>query len=296
MTVERLTLRDVPGIRVGHWTDANAATGCTVVLAADDGAVAGVDVRGSAPGTRETDLLRPTALVERIHAVCLAGGSAFGLGAADGVMRRLAERGVGVATGVRPVPIVPGAILFDLGVGDPNAFPDADAGYAATLAAEVNDGSLEGRVGAGTGATVAKLAGVERASPGGVGSAARRLPDGTTVGALVVNNALGDIHARDGRPLVTAAGGATAPPVGNTTLVVVATDAPVDRAQCRKLAELGHDALAIGIRPAHTMFDGDVVFALGTGDASRAAPEAFFALGAALVDAVGEAIERSVEG
>jgi L-aminopeptidase/D-esterase-like protein len=292
--MRHLTLRDVPGIRVGHWTDADRATGCTVVLAPDDGAVAGVDVRGSAPGTRETDLLRPTALVERINAVCLAGGSAFGLAAADGVMRRLAERGIGFATGVRPVPIVPAAILFDLAVGDPSAFPDADGGYAATLAAETNEGPLEGRVGAGTGATVAKLAGVEHAHPGGVGSAAQRLPDGITVGALVVNNALGDIHARDGRPLVTGTGGALPPPVVNTTLVVVATDAALDRAQCRKLAELGHDALAIGIRPTHTMFDGDVVFALSTGDGSRMAPEALFAIGRAVIDVVGEAIERSV--
>ncbi|MCC6618293.1 MAG: P1 family peptidase, partial [Chloroflexi bacterium] len=157
--VQSLTIRHVPGIRVGHWTDAERLTGCTVVLADDGGAVAGVDVRGSAPGTRETDLLRPTALVERINAVCLAGGSAFGLAAADGVMRRLAERGVGYATGVRPVPIVPATILFDLAVGDPGAFPDADAGHAATLAAESDDGPLEGRVGAGTGATVAKLSG-----------------------------------------------------------------------------------------------------------------------------------------
>src|ERR671914_941269 len=171
------TLRDVPGIRVGHWTDAEARTGCTVVLAPDGGAVAGVDVRGSAPGTRETDLLRPTALVERINAICLAGGSAFGLAAADGVMRRLAERGIGFATGVRPVPIVPAAILFDLGVGDPLAFPNADAGYAATRAAERNDGPLEGRIGAGTGATVAKMAGPGQALPGGIGSAARLLPD-----------------------------------------------------------------------------------------------------------------------
>ena len=289
-----LTLRDVPGIRVGHWTDADRATGCSVVLAPDDGAVAGVDVRGSAPGTRETDLLRPTALVDRINAICLAGGSAFGLAAADGVVRRLAERGLGFATAVRPVPIVPAAILFDLGVGDPDAFPDADAGYTATLAAEANDGTLEGRIGAGTGATVAKLGGVDRAQPGGVGSAARRLPDGSVVGALVINNALGDIHARDGRPLVTAAGGSLPPPVVNTTLVVVATDAPLDRAGCRKLAELGHDALAIGIRPTHTMFDGDVVFALSTGDGSPSVPETFFALGVAAVDAIGEAIERSV--
>lgn len=142
--VEHLTIRDVPGLGVGHWTDAAAATGCTVVLAPDRGAVAGVDVRGSAPGTRETDLLRPTALVERINAVCLAGGSAFGLAAADGVVRRLAERGAGFPTGIRPVPIVPAAILFDLGVGDPYAFPDADAGYAATVAAEANHGPLEG--------------------------------------------------------------------------------------------------------------------------------------------------------
>ena len=289
-----LTLRDVPGIRVGHWTDAGRATGCTVVLAPDGGAVAGVDVRGSAPGTRETDLLRPTALVDRINAICLAGGSAFGLAAADGVVRRLAERGIGFATAVRPVPIVPAAILFDLGVGDPDAFPDADAGYTATLAAEVNDGTLEGRVGAGIGATVAKLGGVERAQPGGVGSAARRLPDGSVVGALVINNALGDIHARDGRPLVTAAGGSLPPPVVNTTLVVVATDAPLDRAGCRKLAELGHDALAIGIRPTHTMFDGDVVFALSTGGGSPSTPEALFTLGVAAVDVIGEAIERSV--
>ena len=147
------------------------------------------------------------------------------------------------------MPIVPAAILFDLGVGDPLAVPDADAGYAATLAAEGNDGRLEGRIGAGTGATVAKLAGPERAKPGGVGSAARRLPDGSTVGALVVNNALGDVHARDGKPLVRAAGTPQPPAAGNTTLVVVATDANLDRAQCRKLAELGHDALAIGHPP-----------------------------------------------
>jgi L-aminopeptidase/D-esterase-like protein len=291
---EHLTLRDVPGLRVGHWTDATRLTGCTVVLAPDSGAVAGVDVRGSAPGTRETDLLRPTALVERIHAICLAGGSAFGLAAADGVMRRLADRGIGFPTGVRPVPIVPAAILFDLGVGDPLAVPDAEAGFAATLAAERDDGPLEGRIGAGTGATVAKLAGPEHAKPGGIGSAARRLPAGPIVGALVVNNALGDIHARDGTPLVRGSGTPREPAAGNTTLVVIGTDANLDRAQCRALAELGHDAMAIGIRPTHTPFDGDVVFAMSTGDGSRLPPDAFTALGVAAVDAVGEAIERSV--
>jgi L-aminopeptidase/D-esterase-like protein len=291
-----LSLRDVPGLRVGHWTDATRRTGCTVILAPDEGAVAGVEVRGSAPGTRETDLVRPTALVERINAVCLAGGSAFGLAAADGVMRRLAERGIGFATGIRPVPIVPAAILFDLGVGDPEAYPDADAGYAATRAAEGNDGPLEGRVGAGTGATVAKLAGAGSGQPGGVGSAARRLSDGSTVGALVVNNALGEVYSRDGRRLVATAGEPTPPPLGNTILVVIGTDAPLDRAQCRKLAEIGHDALAIGIRPAHTTFDGDVVFAMSSGDGTRLAVEPFFALGLAVLDVVGEAIERSVAG
>ena len=295
--MERLTIRDVPGLRVGHWTDAEARTGCTVVLAPDAGMVAGVDVRGSAPGTRETDLLRPTALVERINAICLAGGSAFGLAAADGVMRRLAERGIGFETGVvRPVPIVPAAILFDLGVGNPDAHPTADAGYAATLAAEANDGALEGPVGAGTGATVAKLGGPSGARPGGVGSAARRLPDGHVVGALVVNNAMGDVHARDGRLIAGRAGDRPpAPPAVNTTLVVVATDAPLDRAQCRRLAELGHDALARGIRPTHTMFDGDVVFSASSADGSPSDPGAFLGIGLAADDAIGESIERSVD-
>jgi L-aminopeptidase/D-esterase-like protein len=295
--MDHMTIRDVPGIRVGHWTDAEARTGCTVVLGPDHGMVAGVDVRGSAPGTRETDLLRPTALVERIHAICLAGGSAFGLAAADGVMRRLAERGVGFVTAVRPVPIVPAAILFDLGVGDPGAFPTADAGAAATVAAESNVGPMEGPVGAGSGATVAKLGGMEHASPGGVGSAARRLPGGQVVGALVVNNALGDVYARDGSILVgRPPDEAQSPSAGNTVLIVVATDASVDRAQARKLAELGHDALARGIRPAHTMFDGDVVFAVSSGDGASNHPETLLEIAAAADDAIGEAIERSVAG
>ncbi|HET9878346.1 MAG TPA: P1 family peptidase [Candidatus Limnocylindria bacterium] len=290
------SIRDVPGIRVGHWTDPSRETGCTVILAADDGAVAGVDVRGEAPGTRETDLLRPTALVERINAICLAGGSAFGLGAADGVMRRLAERGVGFATGVRPVPIVPAAILFDLGVGDAMAFPDADAGYAATRAAEANDGPLEGLVGAGTGATVAKIGGIEGATPSGVGSAARVVPGGGSVGALAVNNALGNVIGRDGQPLTHAIQSGQPPVTGNTVLVVVATDLPLDRAECRSLAQLGHDALARALRPAHTLYDGDVVFVMSTADGSRAEPALAMLLGELALDAIHEAIERSVTG
>jgi L-aminopeptidase/D-esterase-like protein len=293
--MERLTIRDVPGIRVGHWTDAAGMTGCTVVLAPDDGAVGGCDVRGSAPGTRETDLFRHTAIGVPVNAVCLAGGSAFGLAAVDGVMRRLAERGIGYATGVRPVPIVPAAILFDLGVGSPDAAPDAEAGHAAARAAEANDGPLEGRVGAGTGATVAKLGGVEQARPGGIGSAGAELSDGHRVGAIAAVNALGSVFDLDGRVLAGAPPGAPVPPpLVNTTLVVVATDVPLDRAQAQKLAELGHDALARAIRPVHTMFDGDVVFTLGTGGIRTAAPEDFLALADAADVAIRTAVARSV--
>jgi len=308
----RLTIRDIPGIRVGHATDEAGETGCTVILA-DGGAIAGVDVRGSAPGTRETDLLRPTALVERIDALCLAGGSAFGLAAADGVMRFLAERGIGFDTGARPVPIVPAAILFDLFVGSATAAPGPDDGYAACLAAERGDDPLEGRVGAGRGATVGKLAGTTRVSNGGVGSAALRLPDGSTVGALAITNAVGNVTGRDGRILAGVRGengemlDATSlllagpppgrvPPAGtNTTLAVVATDATLDRAACQRLAIQAQDALALAISPVHTLLDGDVVFALST--ARAIAPEGLggmLSLGAAAVDVLRTAIERSV--
>ena len=290
-----LTIRDVAGIRVGHWTDERGRTGCTVILGPDDGAVGGCDVRGSAPGTRETDLFGHTALGVPVHAICLAGGSAFGLAAADGVTRRLAERGIGYATGVRPVPIVPAAILFDLGVGSPDAAPDAAAGYAAALAAEEAAGPVEGRVGAGTGATVAKLHGVEHARPGGIGSAATDLAGEHRVGALVVVNAFGNIHGLDGRIVAGTSGEAlTAPSFGNTTLAVVATDEPIDRAQAQKLAELTHDALARAIRPVHTMFDGDVAFTLGTGRAGTASSGAFLALAEASDTVVRTAVARSV--
>ena len=305
-------IRDVPGISVGHATDPVGVTGCTVVLA-DGGAVAGVDVRGSAPGTRETDLLRPTALVERIHALCFAGGSAFGLAAADGVMRYLAERGIGFDTGARPVPIVPAAILFDLFVGSASAAPGPDDGYAAAEAAERGGGPLEGRVGAGTGATVGKLNGPQMTSPGGVGSAAMRLPDGSTIGALVVTNAVGNVIGRDGRILAGVRdpeGGfvdasalllagpppGRVPPSGtNTTLALVATDATLDRAQCSRLASQAHDALALAISPVHTVLDGDTVFALST---CRMPPPdglgGLLSLGAAAVETLRTAIERSV--
>lgn len=306
---ESLTLRDVPGLLVGHQTDAEARTGCSVVIA-PGGAVAGVDVRGSAPGTRETDLLRPTALVERINAIMLCGGSAFGLAAADGAMRWLAERGHGFPTGVRPVPIVPAAVIFDLAVGSADAFPDAAAGYAACEAAARGDGPMEGAVGAGTGATVGKLLGPASASPGGVGSAGMRLSDGTVVAAVCVTNASGNVVGREGAILAGVrdgkggyvdAGslllmdpGISAVPGSNTTLAVIATDAPLDRAQCRKLAELGHDALALAISPVHTMLDGDTVFALSTGTGEVATLEQQVRLGVAAVEVLRTAIERSV--
>lgn len=295
--MDQLTLRDVPGLQVGHATDTEAVTGCTVVLAAD-GAVAGVDVRGAAPGTRETDLLRPGSLVERVHAVCLAGGSAFGLAAADGVMRWLAERGVGFATEGGPVPIVPAAILFDLGVGRADVRPTPEDGHAACDAAEAADEPLEGSVGAGTGATVAKLAGPAAVRKGGVGMAGRRLADGRILAAMAVCNALGSVIGRDGRVIAGSRHlpeSADAPRhVEHTTLAVIGTDAELDRGQCRRLAQLGHDALARSISPVHTMFDGDTVFALSTGDGTAMDPARFLGLGVVAVEVLSEAIERSV--
>lgn len=285
-------ITDVPGIRVGHWTNRDAATGCTVVLA-DGGAVCGVDVRGSAPGTRETDLLRPGMLVERVDAILLAGGSAFGLAAADGVMRYLEERGVGFDAWVARVPIVPAAVIFDLGIGSAQVRPDADAGWRACAAAA--DGAVEeGSVGAGTGATVAKRYGMARAVKAGLGTASTVLPDETRVGVLVVVNAVGAVVDERGVPIAQerpgSAGGPL--PIGNTTLAVVATDAPLDKAMATKVAQMAHDGLAIALRPAHTMVDGDVVFALATG--RRAGPADVSAIGSAAALLVARAIVRAV--
>jgi L-aminopeptidase/D-esterase-like protein len=273
-------ITDVPGIEVGHWTDLAAATGCTVVLCRS-GAVGGVDVRGGAPGTRETDLLRPECLVERVHAVLLAGGSAFGLAAADGVMRYLEEQGIGFDTGVAKVPIVPAAVLFDLAIGRADVRPGPDAGYAACQAA-TRGPVAEGNVGAGTGATVGKMLGSGLAVKSGLGTASQAI-GGLVVGALVVVNALGDVvDPATGRILAGAraptdtgfvdalviarAGLAQALAGRNTTLGVVATNAALSKAQAHKVAQMAHDGLARTIRPVHTPFDGDAVFALSTGD------------------------------
>ncbi len=273
-------ITDVPGIRVGHATDLDAITGCTAILC-EGGAVGGVDVRGSASGTRELDALSPLHLVERCHAVVLAGGSAFGLDAAAGVMDFLEARGVGFDVGVARVPIVPAAILFDLRIGRADVRPDRAMGRRAAEAAAAGP-VAEGSVGAGTGATVGKLRGIAHAMKGGLGTAAAALPGGSVVGALAAVNAFGDVvdpgtgrilaglRGPDGLPAGTAAAmragtvrAGYAPE--NTTLAVVATNARFTKAQATKLAALAQNGIARAVSPAHTTFDGDLVFALATG-------------------------------
>jgi L-aminopeptidase/D-esterase-like protein len=302
-------ITDVPGIRVGHFTDREAATGCTVVLC-EAGGVGGVDVRGSAPGTRETDLLSPTGLVQCAHAVLLTGGSAFGLAAATGVVRFLEERGIGHDTGLVRVPIVPGAVLFDLAIGSSAVRPDAESGYAACLAA--TDGPpAQGSVGAGTGATVGKLLGMAGATKGGVGTASLCLAGGIVVGAIVAVNSLGDVvDPQTGRVVagargadgyvsavrhVLAAAAPTAMPgnVGtNTTIGVVATNARLDKAASNKVAQMAQDGVALAVRPAHTMRDGDALFALATGTSEATLDVSL--LGIAAAEVVARAIVRAV--
>ena len=278
---------DVPGVSAGHWTNAEAATGCTVILTTG-GAVGGVAVRGGSPGTRETDLLDPIRRVDQVHGVLLSGGSAFGLAAASGVQRWLEERGIGFEAPHGPVPIVPAAILYDLGVGRSDVRPDDAAGYAAGDASDATDMPV-GSVGAGTGATVAKAFGLDGAVKGGIGSACCVLPDGVSVGAAVTVNAWGGIYDhRDGRLIAgpRAADGSMADPVevmligqtaarssalANTTIGVVATDAKLDKMQANFVASASHDGLALTIRPCHTPSDGDTMFCLATGRNSAAA-------------------------
>jgi L-aminopeptidase/D-esterase-like protein len=256
---------DVAGVRVGHWTDPVARTGCTVVLL-PPGTVASGEVRGGAPATREFDLLDPLRLVQRLDAVVLSGGSAFGLAAGDGVMAWLAERGVGLATAGGPVPIVVGLSLFDLGVGDPGVRPGPDQGRAAAAAA--TGGPVEvGAVGAGTGATVGKWAGRDRATPGGLGAATRRSGE-VVVSALVAVNSVGFIDDGTrtddpGPPAVPQR--APAERFDSTTIGLVVTNARLDKAGCLHLARCGHDGLARALYPAHTAADGDALVAAATG-------------------------------
>lgn len=299
-----VTIVDVPGIRVGSVEDEQAATGCTVVLC-DEPAVCAVDVRGGAPGTRETDLLAPAALVERVDAILLAGGSAFGLDAASGVVDFLQEHGRGYAVGTWRVPIVPAAILFDLHVGDGTRRPDRAMGYRAA-ALSSRDSVREGNAGAGCGATVAKLAGIASAMKGGLGSSALRCADGLTVGALVAVNAIGEVRdpvtgsvlagPRDDRGKLRSSRellanfGTPVVPRSNTTLAVVAANVALTKSEASIVARIAHDGFARALWPAHTSHDGDVVFALATGEAV-ASPDR---VGALAADLVAEAIARAV--
>ncbi|MBQ9943855.1 MAG: P1 family peptidase [Clostridia bacterium] len=275
----------VHGIKVGHAESQTARTGVTVVMCRDEGAIGGVSVRGAAPGTRETDLLKPGNLVENVNAVVLSGGSAFGLDAAGGVMRYLESVGIGMDMGVARVPIVPAAVLYDLGVGDPHVRPDAAMGRAACMNAA--KGMAQGRVGAGTGATVGKLIPSAQPQDSGIGSASITLPEGVTIGAVVAVNAVGDVyhpetgkvigcaHMPDGTPVHAEGllyGQAPAPqqiripaPGSNTTIGVVAVDCKLTKEQANRLADVAHDGLARTIRPVHTQMDGDTMFALATG-------------------------------
>jgi L-aminopeptidase/D-esterase-like protein len=295
------SLTDVTGLEVGHDSDPRRPTGCSVVLARA-GAVAGVDVRGAAPSTRETDLLQPGHLVQQVHAVLLSGGSAWGLDAASGVMRWLEENGIGLDTGHGLVPIVPAAVIFDLGVGDGRIRPDAQAGYRACQAAS-RSAPAQGNVGAGSGALVGKLMGPQRAMKGGVGTASVSA-GGCTVGALVVCNAVGDVldpatgrllagaRTADGRALQNTRdallqGHMPQHPLAgrNTTIGVIATDAVLDKAQAQRLAQVAHDGLARSINPVHTQLDGDTLFALGTGASGKPADMLLLATLAAEVTA-----------
>ncbi|MDE0033299.1 MAG: P1 family peptidase [Deltaproteobacteria bacterium] len=267
------TITAVRGIQVGHATNRRARTGCTVVLCTA-GAAAGVDVRGFAPGTRETDAIRPGQLVGKAHGILLTGGSAFGLDAASGVMRFLEERGSGFPTAHGVVPIVPAAVIYDLGVGDARIRPDKAMGYRACKAA--TDAPVPtGRIGAGAGATVGKAPGLHPAD-GGIGSACARLPGGATVGALMVVNAVGGIVNPDSGTMIAGGPkvevGRKSPPEHgpgmpgtNTTIGVVATDAALSSTEANVVAAMAHDGIARAIRPAHTLRDGDTLFALSSG-------------------------------
>jgi L-aminopeptidase/D-esterase-like protein len=301
-------ITDVDGILVGHYTDEQNATGCTVVICPPEGAVGGVDVRGPAPATRETDLLRTGHLVERVNAVLLTGGSAFGLDAASGVMAYLEEKGIGYDTGAARVPIVPAAAIYDLGIGNAQVRPNADAGYRACKAAR-GGAVAQGRVGAGTGATVGHVLGPGLSSPGGLGTASQQIGKGIVVGAIVVVNSLGDvvdpqtgkIVAGARRPVVGGwADSASAIKVGlvqsalaraHTTIGVIATDAALTKEQANVVAMMAHDGLARAIRPAHTLFDGDALFVLSAGKKQGDVS----AIGHAASEVVADAILRAVK-
>ena len=298
-------ITDVEGIKVGHAHDESGMTGCTVVLA-EAGAVGGVDVRGSAPGTRDIEALKPVRLVNRVHAVLLTGGSAFGLRATEGVQRYLEEKGIGFATTAGKVPVVPSAVIYDLAVGDARSRPDAEMAYKAANEASSSE-RREGRVGAGCGATVGKILGYDGCMRGGVGGASVDLASGAVVGALVVVNPLGDVvdpstarivaGARDkeGNFLDTArflmeTASLPGSPYENTTLAVVGTTARLNKEGATKVAQMAQDGVARAVNPAHTMYDGDVSFVLSVGNEEADVN----VVGAAAAKLVAESIVRAV--
>ena len=306
--VRQGSLTDVTGIEVGHAVMDGRPTGCTVILTRA-GAVAGVDVRGAAPGTRETDVLDPLNSVSTVHGIVLSGGSAFGLDSASGVMRYLDEQGIGFRVGRAAVPIVPAAVLFDLAVGEGAVRPDADCGYRAARSAS-RAAVAAGNVGAGAGATVGKARGLAHAMKGGLGSASITLADGTVVAALVAVNAWGDIvDPAEGRLVAgarTDAGDTLAdvrvlmrtstlaqPFGGNTTLGVVATNAPLTKTQAALVARMAHDGLARTIVPSHTPYDGDTIFAVSTGTPDGPAPHLAM-IGALAAEVTAEAVLAAV--
>ncbi|MED1944263.1 MULTISPECIES: P1 family peptidase [Brevibacillus] len=304
------TIVDVPGVLVGHAQNEETLTGCSVIML-EKPSVCGVDVRGSAPGTRETDLLDPVNLVSVVHAICLSGGSAYGLDAATGVMQYLEERGIGLDVSYGVVPIVPAAVLFDLAVGDYRVRPDRQMGYEAAQAAS-RETVTQGNVGAGTGASVGKLNGFGNAMKSGLGTASVILPNGLVVGAIVAVNAVGHVvdpqsgtilagprdeqgTIRDSLEMMRQQAFAPIPPGTNTTIAVVASNARLSKGEASKVAQMAHDGLARAIRPIHTMYDGDTVFAVAT-DEIEASVDLVGALSAdVLAEAVIQAVKHAEE-
>ncbi|ATF13117.1 peptidase S58 family protein [Brevibacillus brevis X23] len=300
------TIVDVPGVFVGHAQNEETLTGCSVIML-EKPSVCGVDVRGSAPGTRETDLLDPVNLVSVVHAICLSGGSAYGLDAATGVMQYLEEHGIGLDVGYGVVPIVPAAVLFDLAVGDYRVRPDRPMGYEAAQAAS-HEKVAQGNVGAGTGATVGKLNGFGNAMKSGLGTASVILPNGLVIGAIVAVNAVGHVvdpqsgtiiagprdeqgTIRDSMELLRQQAFAPIPPGTNTTIAVVASNAHLSKAEANKVAQMAHDGLARTIRPIHTMYDGDTIFAVATGEVEASVD----LVGALSADVLAEAVIQAVK-
>lgn len=304
------TITAISGIQVGHASNDEALTGCTVVIC-PSGTVGAVDVRGGAPGTRETDLLNPHNAVNRVDAIVLSGGSAYGLAATDGVMKYMEDSGQGypTASGI-VVPIVPSAILYDLHLGKPGIRPDASMGFSACVSAS-SDPVIEGNVGAGTGCLIGAFQGAELATKGGIGSYCISLGDGVQVAALIAVNAVGDVIAEDGEILAGLRSSSDAPGfVGmlnllgsmaleteqketreNTVIGVVATNVTLTKSQLQRVAQMAHDGLARAIRPAHTPFDGDTIFAIATGELGQGSPAT---IGAFAAEAVEHAIRRGV--